>query len=220
MARPCLSRIRNLLRAENALLVHFSGLSNSSKHYYPDDMRFAQDNPYKTRCCSSVCYRLSTTGDHLWGQVGIIVDPLREDSVQLVKKSDGGTCNNSDNDEKYGDPRDANFTMEVMLDAIRRTESHDEWLVGPYLVRGAFVCNSHPQVREAVPISAIPGSEDIPEWMRPTTLQDRPTTINVTQVISDLALPVYSFSPNGLLVKFDNNGAQLSASITEIYPVR
>jgi hypothetical protein len=216
MARPSLSRIRDLLRAENALIVHFSGLSNSSPNYYPADLQYARDNPHETRCCSSVRHDLSTTGDHLWGQVGLIVDPIEEDSVQLVRKEDGGTLD-GELGKKYGDPRDTNYTEDVLLNAIHRAEGYDEWLVGPYMVRGVFVTSQFPCIRVASSIDEIPGAEDIPASLKMDSLLDLPKPISITQISSDLGLPIYSFASDGGLVKLLGNGGWEPAQHSDIY---
>lgn len=216
MARPSLSDIRSLLRQETALLVHFSGLSNSSEHYYPADMCHVIATLHEDQCCSSVRAGMTYEQGHLWGRVGLIVDPTTEDSVSLVRPSDAGTSKTGH--ERSGFASDGEFTLDTCKAALGRESGHDEWVVSHFAVRGVFVCPP-PQIRVSAPSTAIPGAEDIPpeqRWLLGGS-SDVPKSVAVSTIRKDLGLPVFAFF-DGRLVTVDDDGKASETAMDLIYP--
>jgi hypothetical protein len=216
MARPSLSDIRSLLRQESALLVHFSGLANSSEHYYPSDMLHVTANPHEDQCCSSVRAGMTYEQGYLWGRVGLILDPAAEESVSLVSPSDAGTSKTGH--ERSGFASDGEFTLDTCKAALSREGGHDEWVVSHFTVRGVFVCPP-PEVRVSVPSAAIPGADDIPPHLRCFLggSSDVHEPVTVSAIRKDLGLPIFAFY-DGRLVTVDGDGRMMEVAMDSVYP--
>ena len=123
-----------------ALIVHFSGVPKGVGHNisYPDDLIYVLENPLEILCCSAV-----EPGDvahdppRATGSVGIVIDPLAEDSIVYVNHEDLGSPPETAKRRTW----DRATSVKDCVRSFRRDgySYYNEWLVGPYRIVGLFV---------------------------------------------------------------------------------
>jgi hypothetical protein len=140
MPKPDVATTHQVLRKYNALIVHFSSVPKlDNKFYFPEDLRYALNNPDNGGlCCSTVM-----PGDKLdnaFGAVGLIFDLSAADSLIAVSSGDGGAGFTSTGAREF-DPKFKVFDETKLERSIseRPLHSHNEWGVQSYIVRGLFL---------------------------------------------------------------------------------
>jgi hypothetical protein len=133
--------IHQVLREHHALIVHFSSISQMENiiSYFPADLGYAIANQVKGGvCCSTM--RPGDTDRNAFGKVGLILDLMTEDSLIAVSPGDGGACHKPDGTRDF-DPKYKKFGLAELTASItdRAPDSHNEWGVQNYVVRGLFV---------------------------------------------------------------------------------
>jgi hypothetical protein len=180
-------------------VVHFSTVPvMEQSFYFPDDLRYALNHPNMPGglCCSVV--KPGDTRDNTFGDVGLIFDLSTSESLIAVSPGDGGATLGPggvrDFDRKY-----KNFDLAAVEASVRDrpSNSHNEWGVKDYLVRGLFVLRDPPTVA---------GPSD--------TLKRIPLPI-----LYDLfpGKPIYSFRDRGI-VEIRPNLSPVPMDHWEIYP--
>lgn len=140
MLTCAISDLRALLRERPALIVHFSGCPRGIGRdiNYPNDLLGVIAAPHEIICCSTIeSHDFDVLPFGGSGFVGVVLDPLDEQSVVYVDHEDHGAPPSTPQ-------RLAMDRPESLADCARTftrdgATPHNEWLVGPSRVIGVFV---------------------------------------------------------------------------------
>jgi hypothetical protein len=143
MTKPDVAKVHQVLRKHNALIVHFSSVPKLDLlFYFPEDLRHALNKKVEGGLCCSVVM----PGDgvqNAFGTVGLIFDLVTPDSLIAVSSGDGGAGLRATGLRDF-DPKYRTFDDAVLERSIcnRPSDSHNEWGVQNYIVRGLFLLES------------------------------------------------------------------------------
>lgn len=172
--RPPVADIYYILRADNSLIVHFSGFTrgagNGNPRYpYPDDLK----NVVASGAIGGVSCSVVAPGDifgtqrdaNATGCVGVVLGLTSPHSLMDVHATDGGTHIGPDG---VRHPRPAPITVNDVERTIsgRRDDDYNEWVIGDYQILGIFIATPY-AVPALVPISAPPG---VPSYIQENSI--------------------------------------------------
>ena len=137
-----LADFRSVLRANNALLVHFSSEMATFGREYPYDLIDCMANPqWELATCTVLPTSMAATLPP-GGHIGLILDPNRGASVVKVhsgKHMDAGSSVDAKTGKRVG------FGQEPTLESMRANlipqETYTEWVLKDCTVRGVFLYN-------------------------------------------------------------------------------
>jgi hypothetical protein len=141
-AKPALSDVHALLRARNALIVHFSGVppAGTTMIRYPVDLnQVIAGTASNGVSCSVVTPGDVFSGDgkrNAYGTIGAILDLRTNESLATATAGDGGSLWHGTGPRQF-DERD--LTIEVLERSLRDRRGHNEWGMRDFIVRGVFV---------------------------------------------------------------------------------
>jgi hypothetical protein len=164
--RPSVADIYCLLRADDSLIVHFSGTAPgtgnpNARLYYPDDLRNVVSGGAKGGVSCSVIKPGDTLGqlehNNATGCIGVVLGLQSPTSLLDAHAGDGGSS------VLPGGTRVANpdaFSIDNVKATLtgRHPHGYNEWVVGDYQALGIFVAAPY-RVRAIV---EIPGAEGVP----------------------------------------------------------
>jgi hypothetical protein len=200
MPKPEVQEVHAVLRKYCALAVHFSSVPRLDQrdHFFPEDLKHAAEHRQCALCCSVV--KSGDAANNAFGTIGLIFDLSSRNSLIAVSPGDGGAVLKPDGKRDF-DPKYMDFDLSAVERSIveRKGNSHNEWGIRDFIVRGLFVFS------EDIVVSA-PNDE----------FGQVDVTKDVTEVFHLFpGLRVYSFKNAGL-VELHHNGP-IPVSHNEIY---
>jgi hypothetical protein len=145
--RPPVADVYGMLRADNSLIVHFSGLARGAgnslkRRYYPDDLQNVVRSGAMGGVSCSVIHpgdTIGTPGDNnATGCIGVVLGFNRPTSLLDAHAKDCGSSALPDG-SRVPNPRPFCLAdVEATLTG-RQLHHYNEWVVGDYRVLGIFV---------------------------------------------------------------------------------
>lgn len=201
--RLTIDEVRSFLRKQTALIVHFSGTPGGMDDqtiFYPMDLLAVSDGAAQSGICCSVVL----PGDNFepkmgpsmaFGKVGLILDLQNEASLAVVSHEDWGS---RVEDGKRIYEEQPTISVDTLTSSIEKRETHNEWILKDYIVRGIFVVEPFEVWVEEKPALELPvvGDDEFPlTVIEPPTagpgLQNR-TLDEISQELAGVG-PIYTY---------------------------